>query len=281
MPTRRRRRIRNAICLDESKKAEEVVRLCTDDLGYPLVSVGKPCALQWISNDDDKLRAALESDGSSRVNRLPGMRDLAHKVPFARAFALHRRLTPGALDFFPRTWVLPEDAAALERKLASGRQRVIVKPDGGSQGDGIFVADSWSDVRLRAPYGKASLVAQEYVASPLTLHGLKFDLRVYVLVSSISPLRVHLCREGLARFATTAYKDAGPRNLTAHLTNYSLNVRDAAFEHNDDPADGKRGSKRTLSATLAELERAVPGFEAGAFWARLSQLVAVTCAALA
>ena len=68
--------------------------------------------------------------------------------------------TGGALGFFPRTWILPEDGLALERRLASGRHRVIVKPDGGSQGDGIFVADSWSDVRLRAPYGKAALVAQ-------------------------------------------------------------------------------------------------------------------------
>ena len=268
-----------AVYLDDSKKAEEVIRLCLADLHCRVVASGKPCALQWIGNAEDRLRVALEADARSRVSRLPGMQFWAHKVPTARVMALNARLHPEHFRFWPQTWILPEDGMALERHLASGRCRVIVKPDGGSQGDGIFVAGNWSDVRLRSPSSSsAPLVAQEYVARPLTLHGLKFDLRVYVLVSSVSPLIVHLCREGLARFATSTYQNASSRNLNAHLTNYSLNVRDPAFEHNDDPADGAHGSKRSLSATLAELHK--DGFDKEAFWEKMSTLVARTCVAL-
>lgn len=50
--------------------------------------------------------------------------------------------------------------------------------------------------------------------------GLKFDIRLYVLVSSISPLRVFACDEGLVRVCTAAYEQPTTRNshkLAAHL----------------------------------------------------------------
>ena len=50
--------------------------------------------------------------------------------------------------------------------------------------------------------------------------------RLYVLISSLSPLRVFLCREGLVRVCSAPYEAPSKRNahkLTSHLTNYSIN----------------------------------------------------------
>ena len=44
-------------------------------------------------------------------------------------------------------------------------------------------------------YGE-SAIAQQYIA-PCLLEGLKFDFRIYALVSSIDPLRVYIFREGM------------------------------------------------------------------------------------
>ena len=50
------------------------------------------------------------------------------------------------------------------------------------------------------------IVVQEYLNNPFLLDGLKFDMRIYVLVLQSEPLKVFLCKEGLVRFATQDYQ---------------------------------------------------------------------------
>lgn len=48
-------------------------------------------------------------------------------------------------------------------------------------------------------------VVTRYVDNPLLVDGLKFDLRLYVLVSNFNPLTIYLYSQGLVRFATEPY----------------------------------------------------------------------------
>lgn len=52
-----------------------------------------------------------------------------------------------------------------------------------------------------------------FFSQPFLIDGFKFDMRVYVLVTSCDPLRIFLYKEGLARFATTRYIDPSSSNL--------------------------------------------------------------------
>lgn len=48
-------------------------------------------------------------------------------------------------------------------------------------------------------------VISKYISNPLLLNSYKFDIRLYVLVTSIDPLKVYIYNEGLVRFASEPY----------------------------------------------------------------------------
>ena len=102
------------------------------------------------------------------------------------------------------------------------------------------------------------MVVCEYVNNPLLIDGYKFDLRVYVALTSINPLRVYIYEDGLARFATQKYHLAQNGNLKqqkyVHLTNYSLNKHNANFQNNTDAENDGTGSKWSLAAFRKRLK---------------------------
>jgi hypothetical protein len=81
------------------------------------------------------------------------------------------------------------------------------------------------------------------------IKGKKFDMRMYVVVTSYHPLRVYLYEEGLARFATEDYSNDPRilRNKFVHLTNFSVNKRNVK---NYVKNDGRSASHNQKSANM-------------------------------
>ena len=91
------------------------------------------------------------------------------------------------------------------------------------------------------------VVVQTYLDNPYLIEGLKFDLRLYVLLYGVNPLKIYLFEEGLARFATTEYMSAKESDLTdvfMHLTNYSINKHAANFVSSEIGKSHKRNLKQ-------------------------------------
>eukprot|EP00746_Dinoflagellata_sp_MGD_P039562 gnl/MRDRNA2_/MRDRNA2_19545_c0_seq1.p1 gnl/MRDRNA2_/MRDRNA2_19545_c0~~gnl/MRDRNA2_/MRDRNA2_19545_c0_seq1.p1 ORF type:complete len:528 (+),score=103.73 gnl/MRDRNA2_/MRDRNA2_19545_c0_seq1:319-1902(+) len=156
----------------------------------------------------------------------------------------------------------------------------IMKPVGKSQGKGIFLVNKLSQIsdwrqdpkwrkdekkeeeekmrkcrmrrsRMREDEKRQAeedeekeaepYVVQKYLSDPLLIGGKKFDLRLYVLVTSYAPLVVYMYRSGFARFSHTRFSmnSSDLSNAAVHLTNVSV-------QKNCDKYDERRGGKWDL-----------------------------------
>lgn len=122
-----------------------------------------------------------------------------------------------------------------------GNSYWIVKPVASSQGRGIFVTNSFAEIP------KGNQIISRYVENPMLIDGYKFDLRIYVAITSINPLRIYMYDEGLARFATEQYSTDDHENKFSHLTNYSINKHSEHFVENKSAREDFIGSKRSLT----------------------------------
>lgn len=92
---------------------------------------------------------------------------------------------------------------------------------------------------------------------PLLIDGLKFDLRVYVLLAGTDPLRIYVYKDGLVRFATEPYQAPNGANLEdvcMHLTNYAINKDNPNFIFNQDATKMDVGHKRSIKSVFEKLE---------------------------
>ena len=104
-------------------------------------------------------------------------------------------------NFIPKTFLLPNEYVYMEAEMEKDRDKIwIAKPSASSQGKGIIVTNKVSEIP-----NKGSHIVSEYINNPLLFDGFKFDLRVYVAITSINPLRIYVYEDGLTRFATSKY----------------------------------------------------------------------------
>lgn len=108
----------------------------------------------------------------------------------------------------------------------------VVKPAAKSRGRGIFcenrldlILETISNADIKEKY-----VAQKYIESPMQIHGTKFDIRQYFIVTSWNPLTVYFYKDCYLRFSSTPFDLTDLRSDEAtyrHLCNNSI-------QHNGD-----------------------------------------------
>lgn len=97
----------------------------------------------------------------------------------------------------------------------------IVKPAGLSRGRGIEVFASLVEI-LDNCHREGQWVAQKYMENPMIIHGRKFDIRQWVLVTSWNPLTIWFWNKPYIRFPAADYDPNNLNDRFVHLTNNSV-----------------------------------------------------------
>ncbi|CAK6442426.1 unnamed protein product [Pipistrellus nathusii] len=217
------------------------------------------CGLREAGEDEEwnvywtdcsvSLERVMDMKRFQKINHFPGMTEICRKDLLARNLKRMQKIYPREYNIFPRTWCLPADYGDFH---ACGRQRktrtFICKPDSGCQGRGIFITRNPREIKIGE-----HMICQQYISKPFLIDGFKFDMRIYVLLTSCDPLRIFMYEEGLARFATMPYMEPNHSNLDdvcMHLTNYAINKHNENFVQDD--AVGSKRKLSTLNAWLRE-----------------------------
>ncbi len=164
--------------------------------------------------------------------------------------------------FVPVTYTLPADYSLFVEEFRRSPNRMwIVKPSAKAQGKGIFLVNRLNQIRRwNTPSKMQSVplrdvhVVSRYIDNPLLIGGKKFDLRMYVLVTSYRPLKAYMFREGFGRFCNVRYSNEVGEldNLFIHLTNVAIQKHNESYSSTHGGKWSLRNLRVYIEATYGE-----------------------------
>ncbi|XP_056132381.1 tubulin polyglutamylase TTLL7 [Lampris incognitus] len=252
----------------------EIVRIVIKEMAF-LKTRDEDETANLIWNDSAVQHEKIaELRNYQRINHFPGMGEICRKDCLARNMSKMIKCQPQEYSFIPKTWIFPAEYTQFQNYVKELRRKrkqktFIVKPANGAMGHGISLIRNCEKLPAQEHF-----IVQEYLDKPFLMEGYKFDLRIYILVTSCDPLRIFLYNDGLVRMGTEKYHMPSEANLSQlymHLTNYSVNKHNENFER-DETAD--KGSKRSIS-WFTEFLR-INDYDVAKFWGDVSELVVKT-----
>ncbi|GIY64665.1 tubulin polyglutamylase TTLL6 [Caerostris darwini] len=230
----------------------------------------KDCWILAWTDGTQTMENYAKMEPFQRINHFPGMGEICKKDSLSNNMKRMKKLLPRSYSFYPLTFCLPDEAVALTRYCEHRQSEVfIIKPDRNCQGIGIDIVKGLPNIKKYR-----NVVCQKYICKPLLMNRFKFDLRLYVLITSISPLKIYIYKEGLVRLATVAYKKPNAKNLhkkKMHLTNYAIN------KHTDDQ-NSEEPSDCCCKKSLYDLDKLLisSGISTSKLWSSIDGIIVKT-----
>ena len=117
-------------------------------------------------------------------------------------------------------------------KLNGHRNIWIMKPSNLSRGRGVTCVDSLLPIEQSlSATNDTGVIVQKYIENPLIINQRKFDIRQWVLVTSLNPLIIWMWKEPYIRFGAEDYIMDDLNNIYSHLTNNSIAKHSTQFKN--------------------------------------------------
>ncbi|KAL5260266.1 hypothetical protein ACHWQZ_G010402 [Mnemiopsis leidyi] len=264
----------------KKKKKKRAIGICTANCRYESVRrVARRFNFKEVGENEDwvlfwtdcsvSIERVMDMKRYQKINHFPGMSEICRKDLLARNMNRMQKLFPKEYNICPRSWCLPADYSEFMTYHRSKKNKTyIIKPDNSCQGKGIMLTKTPKvDIKHCDNF-----VVQQYLSKPFLIDNLKFDLRVYVLVTSCDPLRIYVYKDGLVRFAVTPYQDPTNNNVEdvlMHLTNYAITKHSSDFVR-----DEEKGHKRKITHLNKWFDQ--NGYNKEKIWADIEDVIVKT-----
>ena len=136
--------------------------------------------------------------------------------------------------FFPKVSdILKKLEKSLPQYKLNGYKNIwIMKPSNLSRGRGVTCVDSLLPIEQSlTATNDSGLIVQKYIENPLIIKKRKFDIRQWVLVTSLNPLVIWMWKEPYLRFGAEDYIMDDLNNIYSHLTNNSIAKHSEQFKN--------------------------------------------------
>lgn len=231
--------------------------------------------LFWTNTLTLKISPSYRRIGSYRlrhnqkVNHFPNSEELCRKDLLVKnlqhylntnSMQKHSKIVNAdIINFLPATYLLPHEYKFFEIDYQEHPNSIwIMKPLDRCQGNGIFLIDKLPEVKRRMNQNRENIKDQylisRYIDNPLLICGKKFDIRLFVLVTTFRPLKAYLYGEGFCRLCCERYTNNtnSLHNKFIHLTNTGVQKKCSNFNAIHGGKWSVNNFKLYLSATRGE-----------------------------
>ncbi len=226
----------------------------------------------WKLMKQDRMFPFLKTlNQYQKFNHFPMTWQLSRKDNLYNNYYNMKVKFPDEYKYMPETYVLPRDYDIFVNEklkdfdLNNKTKLWLLKPCASSRGRGIRLLTDVDNIPKK-------IIATHYIYNPHLINGRKYDLRLYLLVTGYTPLKIYLFDNGLARFCSEEY-DLNPEKMSdryIHLTNYSINKTSTNLAQKDS-VDEEFGEKWTLFTLRKYFEK--NNLDFNAVWLKIKDII--------
>ena len=251
------------LCLSEPMKYNNIIRTKLFD----------NTNIIWKLLKQDKMFPLLkELNKYQKYNHFPITWQLSRKDNLYNNYKKLQIKFPNDFKYMPETYVLPKDKEIFTLQVQNYELKKnniwLLKPVASSRGRGIRILTNFNDIPEKT-------IITHYISNPHLINRKKYDLRLYVLITGYTPLKIYLFEDGLTRFCSEEYNldESKLNDKYIHLTNYSINKNNENFEKNDD-TEKEEGNKWSILAFKKYLKEKKIDFNK--LWKKIKDIIIKT-----
>ena len=142
----------------------------------------------------------LEKNKYQFIGKFPF--DNTFKDGLNRFYNKQKAKFPEDYNYIPETYLFPDQKEEIYLKFKdyhyNAKDVWLLKPARGLMALGIKIVDNYDTIKN---YKHSSFLVSRYVMNPLLLNNKKFDMRAYILVTGMNPLKIYFYRDGYIKIS--------------------------------------------------------------------------------